>query len=645
MRRVGFNVGEGPGVNLARQLRGGRTSEYAGEDPLLAGNIAAEIIKGAQAQHIAATIKHFAFNDQETTRQYNSGPGYGVSAPERVKRQLDLLAFEIAIKEAQPGFVMCAYNKTDRILLNSAGNDVAQDADPACQSNYLLTTLLRNEWGFQGAVHSDWGANYNSLASALAGMDQTIGGGSFTSLSIAQNGQTATSSQLPQWRLDQMTHRVLRTLLRLGLFAFPPDNSLNIDQTSGKALAQSIAEQSIVLLKNVPARSGSTPVLPLSANTTQHIVVIGGHADKGVLGAWGSPAVYPEEGMALTCSGSSLCGTWQNTPWYKSPPLSAIRAIAPNADVTFLSGEDQAAATQAAAHADVAIIFAVQAQGEGYDLPDLLLPNNDDGMPNNLTTKANVNQNSLITAVAGSAPQTIVVLETGTAVLMPWIDQVQAVVEAWYPGHRGGQAIANVLFGKTNPSGKLPISFPKLATDLPTCVQTIPSVTINEDYCENLNMGYRWFDSQNKNPLFDFGFGLTYSSFDWSNFSANIEGEYLNVSTSLQNTSNVAGAEVAQVYVGLPASANDTTNGIAEPPKRLVGYQKVWLEPGQSTTVNISVPITRLKYWDDHSTVHQWRLADGNYNIFVGASSRDIKYQTTLSIDAPSEQQSVMNAW
>jgi beta-glucosidase len=306
----------------------------------------------------------------------------------------------------------------------------------------------------------------------------------------------------------------------------------------------------------------------------------------------------------------------------------AIRAKAPNAKVEYNPGTDVAAAAKLAAASDIAIVFGNQHTSEGRDVPDLSLPDN---------------QDALIAAVAGANAHTIVVLETGGPVTMPWAEKAGAVLEAWYPGIRGGEAIANILFGSVNPSGRLPVTFPKSEADLPhpvlpgppAAAQTGapgaagqgrgrgPQAPFDVNYTEGLKAGYKWFDAENKEPLFAFGFGLSYTTFSYSQLKATASGQSVTVSFQVRNTGKVSGAEVTQVYVALPASAG-------EPPRRLAGWDKVLLAPGESKTVSVTLDPLRLSIFDVDKDA--WEVVPGEYKILVGSSSRNTPLSENVSI-------------
>ncbi len=606
LRTIGYTEGLGGGIDLARELRNGRTFEYMGEDPVLAGYMIAARTQGTQEQKVIATIKHFAANDQETNRFVSNSV-----IDERTLRELHLLSFEIGVKEGKPGNVMCAYN-----MVNGA---------KSCQNSYLLTDVLKNEWGYKGKVQSDWfEAVTDTVLAANAGLDEEEAGSTDDSLGFygiktyfnQKLASAVASGAVPQSRLDNMVFRRLRTLYRLGIMDSPATLGGTIDQAAGDKASHDAAVQSMVLLKNATPTGSTSAALPLDSSAIHSIVVIGGHADVGVMAGGGSALTPPRDGNAVTClqpnasvAGVTLCATY-----YKSSPLDAIKAKAPNATVTYLDGSDAAAAANAAAAADVAIVFGTQFETEGGDLASLSLPDNAADPANQA-----YDQNALINAVAVSAKRSIVVLENGTAVTMPWVNNVHAVLEAWYPGLQGGPAIADILFGTVNPSGKLPITFPVNDTDQPQ--KAISSTDLNVVYSEGLQMGYRWYDAQNIQPLFPFGHGLSYTTFQYSAMSSKVDtAGNVSATFTLKNTGKVAGAEVAQLYVALPATAG-------EPPRRLIGWQKVQLPPGGSKQVTITVAPERMAIWD--TTLHQWHIPAGTFTLYAGASSRDVNMLTS----------------
>jgi beta-glucosidase len=598
LRAQGFGMGLGGGTNLAREPRGGRLFEYLGEDPVLAGEMLAERTDGTQSQKVIATIKHYAGNEQE----HNRGGGNS-QIDERTLRELYLLPFEIAARRAQPGSVMCSYNRLN--------------GDYACENSHLLNDVLKNDWHFEGQVQSDWGAAHSTAKAINAGLDEEEDVGSTVYLTPDLVRQAIANGSVSTARLDDMVRRKLYVMIRIGVMDDPAKVGATIDFARANAFVQATAEQSMVLLKN------DNQQLPLSAASLTRIAVIGGHADAAVLTGGGSGNTRdPVTGSFAGCGGltfgtSTGCSWWTN-PWLKlnTPIVAAIRSLAPSAQVSFAGNSDQQTpfrtytqteidqAAALASHSDVAIVVVAQPAGEDFgDLQSLSLAN-----PSN--------QDALVDAVARANPRTIVVVESGNPVLMPWKDRVAAIVEAWYPGEAGGQAIANVLFGKVNPSGKLPVTFPLRDQDTPTWGQ---NGTFEPDpvYAEKLDMGYRWYDAKNITPMFEFGYGLSYTHFSYSGLSVSHRHDgSIDVSFTVRNDGRVAGAEVPQVYLGVPYSG--------EPPRRLVGWEKIGMNPGEARHVRITVTPRMQSVWD--TSRNGWRYVPGG-TVYVGASSRDIRLQ------------------
>ena len=585
LRAYGMNVNLGGNINLiGREPRDGRTFETKGEDPILAGKITAAHISAIQAQHVIGGIKHYALNDQETGRTTANA-----IIDERGMRESDLLAFEIGVKDSNVQSVMCAYN-----LVNGVYN---------CENAHLLNDVLKGEWQFPGFVMSDWWATHSTVTAALNGLDQEQPDSAY----FETLEQAVAAEQVPKARLDDMVHRILRAMYEAGLFDYPA-NITPIDTATDQAIAQEAEEQGAVLLKNANGQ------LPLNAATIKSIAVIGSHADVAVLSGGGSAQVTPTGGAALT-EGQPCPPCWSEVIWDPSSPLAAIQAIAPNATVHFDPGASATTAAALAAASQVAIVFVSQWTSEGMDMPSLNFTDVIHTPP--------IDQDGLVAAVVAANPHTIVVMENSSAQVMPWLASVSAVLEAWFPGQRGGPAIANLLFGAVNPSGKLPITFPASVDQLPRpAIPTPPDDTtpFPVNYTESFNVGYKWYDSQGLTPLFPFGFGLSYTTFSFSNAAVvnNLSGGNPNfqVTFNLTNTGPVAGAEVAQVYLAMPASTG-------EPPKRLVAWRKVFLQPGASQQVTIEVDANDsshpLSYWDVNSNA--WLIAPGVYTVYLGNSS------------------------
>jgi beta-glucosidase len=584
----GINLLLAGGINLTREPRDGRTFEYLGEDPLLASRIGAGEISGIQSRHVLSTIKHYALNGQETNRLTVSS-----NIDERAMRESDLLAFELAIEEGHPASVMCGYNKV---------NDIWD-----CSNSHLLNDILKGDWKFPGWVMTDWGADH-SVNDALAGVDQVSGVDLNTGFSLGNSFETFGKSlmdaiakgTISRGRLEDMVHRILRSMYAGGLFEDPPViKPLNADADA--LVSQHAEEQAIVLLKNDQSQ------LPLN-NSVKSIAIIGGHADVGVLSGGGSAEVWPIGGPAIPASQPPGQGIWQWMVYDPSSPMKSLQKLMPGVTVRYDDGSDPARAAALAKSSDVAIVFATQWTCEAIDVPNLSLPNG---------------QDALIDAISAANSHAIVVLENGGPVKMPWLPKVSAVVESWFPGARGGEAIAEVLAGRINPSGRLPVTFPQDEQQLPR-----PQMTNANEVDYNIDgaaVGYKWYDEKNLQPLFPFGFGLSYSKFSYSDLHVNTQGDRVTVSFKVTNTSSRAGMDTPQVYVGMPANSG-------EAPRRLIGFQKVALQPGQSTTVTVTVDPRLLAIFDVPG--HQWQVAAGNYPIQIGHSSRDFVLNGEAHVDA-----------
>jgi beta-glucosidase len=579
LRNQGYNMTLGGGVNVTREPRNGRTFEYMGEDPILAGTLVGNRIKCEQGEHVIGDIKHFAVNDQESGRnEVNS------VISKRAMRESDLLAFEIGIKVGDPAAVMCSYN--------------AVNGDFACENKYLLNDVLRKDWKYKGFVLSDWGGTHSTIKASDAGLDNEEPMQDFfgdTMKAAVESGKISMAG------LDLHVHRILRSEFASGIVDFPVKKAVP-DVEGGFAIARRIAEQSTVLLQN------NGGILPLDASQVRSIAIIGKNADMGMISGGGSAQVDPP-GRPPT--------KWQEHVWFPTSPLKAISAKGPAIKTAFAAGDDVAAAAALAKQSDVAVVFAYQWTSEGMDLESLSLP---DG------------QDRLIEAVAAANPKTIVVLETGTAVTMPWAGKVSGILEAWYAGSKGADAVANILFGDVNPSAKLPMTFPLREADLPHPTLVVPPPgaqgreavmrtgtampTFEVRYDEGLKVGYKWYDAQKKPVLFPFGYGLSYTTYRYSDLKLEATGgpERI-VSFKVKNTGSRDGVEIAQVYASLP-------DGSGEPPKRLVGWNRIALKAGETGTVRVTIDPKYLSVYDEASD--GWILLPGNYTLRVGGSSASL---------------------
>ena len=588
----------GGGVNLAREPRNGRTFEYMGEDPLLAGKMVGQVMRGSRPQHVIGDIKHYAVNDQESGRN-----AVNVNIDKRSMRESDLLAFEIGLRESNAAAVMCSYNRVN--------------GDYACENKYLLTDVLKKDWNFNGFVVSDWQATHSTAEGLGRGIGSRGACGDFLWRALKK---AVESGKVPMAELDDHVHRIVRSMFASGVIDDPPQKSV-IDVEADLAIAQKIEEQSIVLLKNEHSQ------LPLDASKVASIAVIGAHSDVGMISGGGSAQVDPPGGNAIMPPGQGRT-TWQAHVWFPTSPLRSIVAEAPSAHVQYDPGTDPASAAALAKASDVAIIFASQWESEGMDLDSLALPDH---------------QDDLIAVVAAANPHTIVVLETGSPVTMPWADQVSGILEAWYGGSRGAQALARVIFGDVNPTAKLPITFPRSDGDLPHLTIVKPpaeSATRHHEpggwkrvaaglpafqttYDEGLKVGYKWYDAEKKPVLFPFGYGLSYTTYSYSNLKVT-PGDKVHLTFTVTNTGSRAGAEIAEVYTALPESAG-------EPPKRLVGWSKVKSQSGREQR---SRNRSRCRNIYPIFNVDQdaWQLIPGDYTFLVGGSSQSLPLKESINL-------------
>jgi beta-glucosidase len=570
-RLSGFNVLLAGGANLDREPRGGRNFEYVGEDPLLAGAMAGGLIRGIQSQHIQSTMKHFAVNSQETLRETVNS-----EIDRQAMRQSDLLAFQMVLEQGHPTSAMCAYNKVNGYW--------------ACENDYLLNKVLKQGWGFEGYVMSDWGAVHSNAFAANAGLDQLTGFrccGDKIPHFAGPLKQALATGDLSHARLDDMATRILWALFASGSFDDPQQVG-PIDFEADAQISRQAAEQSLTLLKN------EGKLLPLAPMRT--LAVIGGRANLGVMSGGGSSDVHPVGGNPLE-DGTTK---WPDAIYDPSAPLKALQQTYPNAQVRYDAGSDPAQAARLAAASDTAIVFVTQHTSEERDA--------------SMDLGA---QDALVQAVAAANPRTIVVVESGGAVFMPWLDKVPAVLEAFYPGQRGGEAIADIVSGKVNPSGHLPISFPASPAQFAHAViegtgqpnGTAATVV----YKEGAAIGYKWYDLKDMKPMFAFGHGLSYTSFALSQLKVQAHGNRLSARVTVTNTGERAGAAVPQLYALAPGSAH------WEAPKRLVGFDKVLLAPGESRQVEVQVDPRLLATWNEAE--NKWVIRAGGYQIKAGQAS------------------------
>jgi beta-glucosidase len=593
-RNHALHVLEGPGLNLARAPQGGRNFEYFGEDPFLTGTMAVAEIRAMQRHGVIAMAKHFIANEQETNRTTEDA-----LVADRVLHELYLLPFEMAVRDGKVASVMCSYNRVNGAYM--------------CENPALLTDVLRRQWGFDGYVQSDFFATHSTAPSLLAGMDHEMPGVALGPLqpwfSAARLQASLDKHEISMANIDTALARRYRQMFRLGIFDRPVATT-PLDVARDAAISRSIGEQAAVLLKNDGA------ILPLDARRVKSIALIG-------------QAEYVMKAVSGCCGGSS-----DVIPFTTVTPLDGVKQVLAQAKssatttLTVVSDDrsNLAAAVDVARAADVAIVLAGTIAEEGRDRPSISLANG---------------QDSVIAAVAAANPRTVVVLKDNASTLMPWVDKVPAVLETWFPGQEDGAIMARLLFGLATPSGKLPVTFPMRESDLPASdakrwpgVDTLGNAVsasapasfggsgmpTRVEYSEGLRIGYRWFDANAVKPRFPFGYGLSYTTFTLTNLAVSPHVASattpITVSVRVTNTGKRRGAEVPQVYLGLPSDAG-------EPPKRLVAFRKVWLEPGQSTTVRMTIDPRAASHpfgvWDE--SAKRWVVRTGSYTVSVGNAS------------------------
>jgi beta-glucosidase len=585
LRAQGYDMTLGGGVDLTRDPRDGRDFEYGGEDPLLAGTMVGNLMKCEQAQHVIGDIKHYAMNDQETGRNI-----VNAIISKKGMQESDLLAFHIAIGIAHPGAVMCSYNRVN--------------GDFACENKYLLRDTLKNAWGFKGFVLSDWGGTHSTVKAIKAGLDNEEPMDTYFGPKLKQ---AVEDGRVSMAEINDSARRVLYAEFVSGVVDHPIQKSV-VNVMKGFHVAQKVEEKSIVLLKN------DGHILPLNSAHIHRIALIGGHADIAMLSGGGSAQVDPPGGNAIAPPGRRFT-YWQAHIWFPTSPLKALRKAMPGTRIDYDPGTDLASAAKLARSADVAIVFAHQWESEGMDLPNLSLSGN---------------QNELIERVAAANPHTIVVLENGSAVTMPWIGKVQGVVDAWYAGSSGQRALAAVLVGKVNPSAKLAITFPLNEQELPRPVipplpkrdkgqgtgavngKTDVASTYSVNYFEGAKVGYKWYQAEHKPVLFPFGFGLSYTTYSYSGLKLDNSGSEPVATFTVKNTGKRAGTEIAQVYASLPSAAGEHY-------RRLVGWDRVTLQPGASKTVSVTIHPKMLSVYDTQKA--GWKLLPGTYHVYAGPSS------------------------
>ena len=559
----------GPAVNIKRSPLCGRNFEYYSEDPYLAGEIAAAFVKGVQSQHVGTSIKHFAANNQEYRRMSSSS-----EVDERTLREIYFPAFETAVKKAQPYTFMCSYNQINGTF--------------ASENKWLLTDVLRGEWGFKGYVMSDWGAVNDRVKGLEAGLELEMpaSGGDNDAMIV----KAVKDGALEEKILDQAVERILRIIFEYADHRKPQEFTMEKDHEE----AQHIAEESMVLLKN------ENHILPLK--TSEKAAFIGGFARN----------------PRFQGGGSSHINCFKTTNVLDSVPCDAQVVYAEGfpADRDFYDKALADEAVKAAAEADKAVIFAglpESFESEGYDRSHMRLPEC---------------QNRLITEILKVQPNTVIVLHNGSPVEMPWLGEIKGLLETYLGGQAGGAAAANILYGKINPSGKLAETMPLKLSDNPSYLNFGGGEKV--EYREGLFVGYRYYDTKEMDVAFPFGYGLSYTTFAYSNLKLSMENptekDTVMVSADVTNTGKSAGKEVVQLYI------RDLTGSAIRPEKELKGFEKVFLEPGETKTVTMELNKRSFAWYN--TKLHDWFAASGDYEILVGASSRDIRLTETLHLNS-----------
>ena len=567
----GVGVILGPAVNIKRSPLCGRNFEYYSEDPMVASEMAGALIKGVQSKNVGTSIKHFLANNQETRRMSSSS-----EVDERTLREIYLAAFEGAVSSQKPWTVMCSYNKINGTY--------------AAEHKEALTDILRGEWGFDGFVVSDWGAVNNRVPDLEAGLDLEMpaSGG----INDKQIVDAVKEGRLEESVLDRAVERILNIVYR---FEETRDKSAVFDRDKDHEYAKKVAEETIVLLKNEDG------LLPLPEK--EEIAFIGKYARQPRFQGGGSSHINSHK----------VTGAWDVVKDWGS--ITFAEGYGDQEDVT-----DEALIAEAvekAGKAKAAVIFAGLPdafESEGFDRSHM-------GMPNC--------QNELINRVAAVQPNTIVVLHNGSPVEMPWADQVKGIVEAYLSGQAVGAAVVDILFGKVNPSAKLPETFPYKLEDNPSYLYYLGEGD-KVEYREGVFVGYRYYDTKKMDVRFPFGYGLSYTTFAYSNLKLSAaqikDTDTLTVSVDVTNTGSMAGKEVVQLYV------SDVESTVIRPVKELKGFDKVNLQPGETKTVTFTLGKRAFAYWN--TQIHDWHVESGEFRILVGKSSRDIQLEETVTVES-----------
>ncbi|HMG84406.1 MAG TPA: glycoside hydrolase family 3 C-terminal domain-containing protein [Terracidiphilus sp.] len=602
VKALGRDMILGPTVNINRVPLWGRNFEGYGEDPYLSGQLGVAYIRGVQGEGVIPSVKHFAANNEEFERHR-----LDEKIDERTLHEIYLPAFKAAVQQADVWTVMSAYEKVN--------------GEYCAENPYLLTDVLKKEFGFKGFVVSDWGSTYSTAPTVNAGMDLEMPGGP-PAKAMLSSPRTIMSGNSGVWletdkvladvkagkitesTIDDNVSRILRVIMLSGIMDNPHAASGEVDTPAQQQIVREGETEGIVLLKN------QSNLLPLDPSKIHSIAVIGPNALVARTGGGGSSLVRPKYAISPLQGIQKRAGAGIQIT---SALGVGMEGEDPAHDTPESRENDLKAASDAAAKADVAIVVVGRynkLESEGFDVKTMDLP---------------AGQDELIAAVEKANPHTIVVLNTGDPVTMTkWIDTTPALLDMWYGGEEGGNALASILFGDANPSGKLPVSLPKKFEDSPAA-KTYPGQNLHTDYSEGIYVGYRYYDTKNVEPQFPFGFGLSYTTFAYSDLKV-VRGksEGTLVSLKVKNSGSRQGAEVAQLYV------HDGHSTIDRPVHELKAFQRVELAPGESKTLQFALDRSAFEYWSPQTK--QWTLDPGSFEIQVGASSRDIRLKAPVEI-------------
>ncbi len=592
----------GPGVNMYRHPLNGRNFEYMGEDPYLASIMVVPYIKGVQQNGVATSTKHYVLNDQEKWRGH-----INVEISDRALHEIYLPPFKAAVVDGEGWTIMGAYNKVR--------------GQHACHNELLLNEILKNDWGFDGVVVTDWGGAHDTKEAALYGLDVEMG--SYT------NGLTSESDfgyndyyladpylamlksgEVPMSTVDDKASRILRLIFRT---AMNPDRPWGSQATpEHAAVARTVGEEGIVLLRNEPVAKKSTPLLPLDASKYNKILVVGENASRSLTQGGGSSELKPKEEISPLAGLQAIYG---NKISYAAG-YKAGRSMYGNVEIITQAVEDSLRAEAVAMAKDADLVIYVGGLNKNHE--------QDCEAGDRITYSLPFAQDQLIEEILAVNPNMVMTLLSGNAVEMPWVNRVPAILQSWYLGSQAGNAIANVLSGAVNPSGKLPFSFPKKLEDngaIHFGEMSYPGDSINQTYLEDILVGYRWHDTKKIPALYPFGYGLSYTIFEYSKpeISTNklLPSETATVKVKVRNTGKVAGKEVVQLYI------SDKKSSLPRPEKELKGFQKVDLQPGEEKEVIFTITPAELSYYDDAR--HEWVAEPGIFEALIGASSTDIK--------------------